>query len=462
MSSDAQLYRAVWRWHFYAGLFVIPFILVLAASGSIYLFKPQVEHWEERAYRGLPTDGAVGADAQVRAVLQANARSQFISYRLPASDGDASVVGIAVTDNGASETREVYVSPQGNILHSQNPDHRLMAIVSRLHGQLLLGPRGSWLVELAASWAIVMIMTGLYLWWPRERRLAGVIWPRLSSRGRTFWRDLHAVVGFWVSIFALVLLCTGLPWAAVWGSAFRSVRAEMGWIKTAQQWTVGGVATPQAAASEHTHDAAGRQTAEIDSKMLANLQAVVTIAARERLAFPVVIVPPQAPQRFAAPVAAWTVKSEAQNRTLQTSILFDPASLKQISREDFADRHPIDRVIGYGVAWHEGQLFGWPNQLAGVLTALSLIALTVTGFVMWWRRKPEGALGAPLRPDRPVNAKFLAVCLAVLAALLPMLAVSLVIVTVLDRFLVRRVPMLSAWFGVSANDPTRSASGAAN
>ena len=40
------LYRTVWRWHFYAGLFVVPFILLLSLTGAIYLFKPQIDRWE--------------------------------------------------------------------------------------------------------------------------------------------------------------------------------------------------------------------------------------------------------------------------------------------------------------------------------------------------------------------------------------------------------------------------------
>ena len=42
----SALYRTIWRWHFYAGLFCIPFVLWLALTGSIYLFKPQVEAWD--------------------------------------------------------------------------------------------------------------------------------------------------------------------------------------------------------------------------------------------------------------------------------------------------------------------------------------------------------------------------------------------------------------------------------
>ena len=50
-TSRASLYRTIWRWHFYAGLFVVPMVLILSLTGAAYLFKPQVERWEERAWR---------------------------------------------------------------------------------------------------------------------------------------------------------------------------------------------------------------------------------------------------------------------------------------------------------------------------------------------------------------------------------------------------------------------------
>ena len=51
--ADGSLYRTIWRWHFYAGAFVVPMVLVLALTGSIYLFKPQLDRWEERDFHGL-------------------------------------------------------------------------------------------------------------------------------------------------------------------------------------------------------------------------------------------------------------------------------------------------------------------------------------------------------------------------------------------------------------------------
>ena len=45
MASAARstLQHRVWRWHFFAGLMVIPFAVILAITGAIYLFKPQFD-----------------------------------------------------------------------------------------------------------------------------------------------------------------------------------------------------------------------------------------------------------------------------------------------------------------------------------------------------------------------------------------------------------------------------------
>lgn len=37
------LYRAFWRWHFYAGLLVMPVLMLMAATGAVYLFSDQIE-----------------------------------------------------------------------------------------------------------------------------------------------------------------------------------------------------------------------------------------------------------------------------------------------------------------------------------------------------------------------------------------------------------------------------------
>ena len=449
-TGRVPLHRTIWRWHFYAGLFVIPFILILSVTGAAYLFKPDLDRWEERSWRGLPTASAVDADAQVAAALADFPGASFHYYRIPEAPGDAAIVHLGLT-NGTM--RDVAVSPQGRVIGSADPDRRISAWLSRIHGSLLMGRAGGLLVELAASWAIVMILTGLYLWWPRGRGAAGVIWPRLSLGLRTALRDLHAVTGFWVSGLALVLLFTALPWTDVWASGFRAVRSEMGWVTGVQDWK-GGAADEHAA---HDHGAMAMADhmahAAAPAVPLAN---IVAVARAEHMPAPAIVQPPGAPNLFGPPNGeTWTLTTQTQNRPQVRKISYDPVTGAEVARSGFADKHVIDRVVNIGIAWHEGQLFGRINQMIGVATALALFTLAITGFLMWRRRKPEEALGAPPAARRPARLRGVAAIVLVLAAFLPLLAASLILLWIAERLVLPRLPRAARWLGVAARAPVR-------
>lgn len=432
MEQKTALYRTLWRWHFYAGLFVMPFILILSLTGAVFLFKPQIDRWEERNFRGLAAVNAVSPNVQLDAALAAFPGAHFSSYRLPAEQGDAALIHLGLADGAM---RDVFVSPQGKVVGSLDPDWRIIEIVSKVHGSLLLGRIGDWLVELAASWAIVMILTGLYLWWPDGARLAGVVWPRLWLGRRAFWRDLHAVTGFWGSGLALVLLVSGLPWSSVWGEAFKAARTELGLIEGKQDWKTGG---------EHSeHDHGAMMAMERANIPLASLSMIIRKADAENLEFPVIITPPGEKME-------WIVKSNTQNRPNRVTITYDMATGKMLSRRDFSNRHAIDQIVGYGIAWHEGALLGWFNIVAGLFTAAALIILMVSGFIMWRRRKPEAVLGAPPRSHRPARVGGVAAILLLLAALLPLLAVSLMLLWLVERLVFPAFPRVCAWLGLAS------------
>ncbi|MGR6329009.1 PepSY-associated TM helix domain-containing protein [Sphingomonas sp. XXL09] len=435
-------YATVWRWHFYAGLFCLPFVLWLSLTGAAYLFRPQVEALIDRPYAQVAGPGPrASAAAQVDAALAAVPGSVLHRYQLP--DTPAQAVQVIVGAHGR-ETR-VYVHPQTlAVLKTVGEQDRLMRIVFRLHGELLAGNVGSYVVELAASWTIVMILTGLFLWWPRGGGIAGVVYPRLGAGGRRFWRDLHGVTGFWVSAMALLLLLSGLPWAKSWGSYLKAVRTVAEGSAVRQDWTIGAAAGPGTRGMEGAHAEHGGMAMEHPRISYAPLDRLIASVAPLRLAGPVLTAPP------AGPGQPWTAKSDAADRPLRTDLELD-ADGHILSRKDFATRRLVDRLVGYGVALHEGALYGWLNQLVNLLTALGLMLLTVSGVVLWWRRRPQGVLGAPHRRPRPALAWGLVAVIVALGVLLPLFGATLIAVLLAERLALARLPGTRRWLGLATS-----------
>jgi uncharacterized iron-regulated membrane protein len=176
------------------------------------------------------------------------------------------------------------------------------------------------------------------------------------------------------------------------------------------------------------------------------LDTMVATVAPLNLPNPVMILPPMRSG------GNWTAKSDTRNRPLRVDLILDGkndgATGSILSRTDFHSKPWLDRVIGTGIAAHEGQLFGWANQVVSLLTTLGLVTLSVSGLTMWWRRRPQGVLGAPA-PIRPV--RFSAALIALLVALgiyFPLLGGSMILVLLLERFVLGKLPRTRLWLGL--------------
>ncbi|CAN5272132.1 hypothetical protein BH10PSE15_BH10PSE15_14010 [soil metagenome] len=172
--------------------------------------------------------------------------------------------------------------------------------------------------------------------------------------------------------------------------------------------------------------------------------ACLIVAARPLgVAAPVLISPPT---QAGAP---WSIASDAADRPLRSDLKVDGATGALRSRKDFAQRHWIDRTIGYGVAAHEGALFGLGNQLLGTATALLLVVLSVSGAVMWWRRRSVG-LGAPAGTARPRLGTGLLAAIVALALYLPLFGLTLIAVLAAEAVVRRVLPGPARWLGLRA------------
>jgi uncharacterized iron-regulated membrane protein len=410
-------YRGLWRWHFHAGLLCIPFVLVLAITGSIFLFKPQIDALADRNVDSLPLTGSRASGEQhIAAALASAPGSKLFVYEVPREADDAVRVHIYASDGSGSI---VYVHPHSlAVLKSVPHASRLTEIVRLLHSELLAGRAGSLLVELAASWAIIMLGTGLFLWWPRDARgVAGVVYPRVRHGRRVFWRDLHAVTGIWISLLAMFLLITALPWTTLAGEGVGKIR---GWVAPApKDWSTSG-------ADDHAVHRAPSAAATIATPL--TVDEVIAVIAPLRLEPPVRLYLPNERQPH------WRVRAETQNRPKVRELALDPDTGELLHEDRFADKSTLDKAIHVGIAAHEGQLFGWSNQLLGLFTALGLITVCVSAIVMWWRRRPEGSLGVPAArvPDFRIGP-VLKVAIVLLALALPMLGISILVLWITNH-----------------------------
>jgi uncharacterized iron-regulated membrane protein len=473
--SSQLEHRTVWRWHFYAGIFCIPFVLWLSVTGTVFLFHPQIQHLLDRPYDHLAIAHRATANAQVQAALAAMPGTTFDSYELPHSTTAAAQV---LVDKGSQQFR-VYVHPQTlAILKIDDEDHRVDVFTSRLHGELLLGRYGSWVVELAGSWAVVMILTGLFLWWPANtNRLGGVLYPRLGLGSRAFWKDIHSVTGIYVSFFALFLLFTGLPWAKSWGGYLKAIRHISAGRAVSQDWTTssedvlaarrsrssmtmqnpspeagmharsGGGDMNMSAHAEHTGVWGRHGTTLAGPDAFTAIDRMVPNVAALHLANPVLISPPMHAG------GDWSAKSDTRDRPLRVDLVLDGKTGAIVRRTDFHSKPWLDRVIGTGIAAHEGQLFGVANQLISLFTTAGLVTLSLSGLVMWRKRKPEGVLGAPGVVSRVRFSAGLVATLVALGVYFPFLGGSMILVGLVERFVLRRVSLTQRWLGLAPSNP---------
>jgi len=205
-------------------------------------------------------------------------------------------------------------------------------------------------------------------------------------------------------------------------------------------WTIGG---RKSADDPMLGEHAGHMgmTMEHHGPRPGELNRAVAVAATLSFAPPVLVSPPGKQPH------GWTISSDAADRPLRAQAVVDGATGAVLARKDFGERHWIDRAVGYGIATHEGQLFGIANQVLITLGALMLMTLSVSGAISWWRRRPTGRLGAPLPLSRPRFGGALIATIVALGLAMPLFGGSLLVVVAVERGL-KRWSSAARWLGL--------------
>lgn len=441
------VYRSVWRWHFYAGLLVMPLLLVLALTGAVYLFHDEIEDAAHASLRFAPQRSAELPRSRLIAAALSAYPGEVTRIDVPADPRRTAQVFVTAAHG---EPLRVFVDPGSARVHGAFVYTRtLVGFADTVHGSLMLGRLGDALVELAACWALLLIATGAYLWWPRGRGWRAALWPDWRARGRGFWRSLHASVGAWTAALIVFLILTGLPWAGVWGDLLRAGLQPLGLGYPAEHrhhaaaaprvgqavsdapWTLRDAPLP-ASHAHHRDGGHGGPAHDIGIDAVARALAARGLRADYRLSLPrgadgvyTAVVYPNRPQG-------------------QRTVHIDRYTGAVAGDTGFADYGLGAKAVELGVQLHMGRYFGRANQIAMLLPCIGIVVLSVSGAWMWWKRRPRGRLGAPPAPA-PARLRTVAAIALGCGLLFPLLGASLLLVYALDRLLTARVPRWAAF-----------------
>jgi uncharacterized iron-regulated membrane protein len=419
-----------WRIHFWAALIASPFALVATLTGLLYIFTPQIEaHLYGRLERVAPQGGRLPLDAAVDAARRV-APAGFVVQAVapPARPADAVRVSFGRPMPGAGahaghgeatpaaapasarpgqgvDRLTVFVDPyRAQVLGAQREQDRFSEWARRLHSRLLQGESLRWMIELAASWMLVMLLTGVYLWWPGSSQPA---LPRAEARGRAGWKQWHAFLGVLLSVLSLAMVLTGITWSRYAGENVRAVR----------DWA--GQASPRVPDRLHSMPQGGAR--------LTYQQAWDRTRA---------VVPGTAPQLTppSGPHGVWRASSAERNRPASRfDLVLNAYDGKVLYYAGWERQTAFGKATAVGIPFHRGELGIWNQVLLFVFAAGVLFSLA-SGWVMYFKRRRAGLMGLPkLLPGAWRAAPPAAVAVGIgLCALMPLLALSASLVIALE------------------------------
>jgi uncharacterized iron-regulated membrane protein len=426
-----------WRIHFWAALIASPFALAAALTGILYIFTPQIEAVLyaslDRVVPGgemRPLDDAVAAAISaaptgwlLHSVIPAYGASDTVKVTFaPAAVRQSRTEGHQHGPAAAqATTRPTFGLPAHAIVISVNPytgkvtgsladQERFGTWAKKLHSRLLQNENWRWMIELAASWLMVMLLTGIYLWWPRGGQRA---LPQSEARGRIAWKQWHSILGVALAGISFVMLATGLTWSKYAGGQIRSLRDAVG--QAPPRIPSGLVSTVHA-----------------DSRPM-TWQTAWDAARHQAPDTPLQLTPPH-DQHGVWRIGA-TDRGQPEKRF---DLVLDAYTGKTLYYAGWDKQTAFGKATAIGIPFHRGEL-GWWNQALLLLFGLGVLFSLVSGWMMFFKRRRSGLLGLPpLLPGAWKSAPVGAWIAAVLMCLtMPLLALSAAIVVVAEIVLYR-------------------------
>jgi len=360
-------------------------VFIVALTGCLLVFEEELEpvinkpfhivQVPEKANR-LPLDNltAIASNA-----FPANKLSRIIIEK----EEERTVLFGFGSGKKEKEILTVAVNPYtGKIVGSRNEHDTFFEVVLRLHRYLCLGETGKIITGISCVCFLIIIITGLVLWWPNrknKKQRFKVKWN--ASFKRRNW-DLHAVVGFYVMPFIFLIALTGLVWSYKWVNNLIYLAFD-GKPQQKREAPANIVLSQKT----QTH----YQQVLNETHRLRPHPGKVTFTTLETDSLSITVA---------------KTDDAALISNVVSFLYFDKNDGSLISTRLYEDESPGFKARRVVFPIHTGSLFGWPTKIIAFFAAFIAASLPVTGIIIWLgRKKKEKKIEkSNAREKRAINA----------------------------------------------------------
>lgn len=363
------LLRQIHRW---IGLLIALPVAVQGLSGCILNLADLVPDRQTTSALARPV-GEIVAAAQVRIGDGARATRYFA----PSGIGYEARVEVAAA---GGPPHVLHIDPSTlAILAVDPPADRALAWVRSLHVQFLAQAYGG---RSIGGWfgigLLTMLVTAVPIWWPRKRNIRQAFVADFRARGAMFHRRLHGAAGAWIFAALAVLTATGIVMAFP-----RTSRGVL------------GLEQREPPAAGRPSEAFVTPPADIDRAIALGRQARPD--AELRMAF--------LPARRSDPIRLSFSQSGQAGAVGAIQMQVSLADERVRIADDPATRKPAENVYRWTHDLHTASGIGdWWRVVSG-LSGLALPLLSITGCMMWWRKRSARRRLSGIRQDAATAMK---------------------------------------------------------
>lgn len=351
------LRRFVFRVHLWTAVSSGLFFVVLAVSGSLLGFQEQIDRaLHFRLYDVMPAPQYLPLSEILSSVRKAFPSDDVVAVTMPVSPRDA--WSIALPSGIAS------IDPYtGKVLGLRQRGTALVGVISQIHVSLACGHIGRTAVRWIDFAALVLLLSGIQLWWPVRRigirrRLAS---GRQASATRRFWGDVHNSAGALSFVILMILVATGAVLSCE-GSVARLL------------------------------DRLSQRDGRSAAVLVQPSEGTPYVSVDRALAIGKAALPDARPTRMQMPAYGGTYKIEMTSvarfgADATDVITLDPYSGKILADDSSRKASLAERVLTTTAALHTGSFFGAPGRAAMALASLLVALQAWSGAMMLWKRR---------------------------------------------------------------------------